>query len=65
MSPRVPGNKPAEVSEESASAAILEALEANARAANAAASAAPERGRMAPRRLRLQVRPETWPKHCA
>ena len=48
MSPRVPGKKPAEVSEESASAAILEALEANARAANAAASARSRDGQNGP-----------------
>jgi hypothetical protein len=48
MSPRVPGNKPAEVTEESASAAILEAVEANARAAGAAASARSREGQNGP-----------------
>jgi hypothetical protein len=48
MSPRIPGNKPANVSVESTMAAILQAVEANASAATAAASARSREGQNGP-----------------
>jgi hypothetical protein len=48
MSPRLPSNKPAEVTEENAATVILEALTANAKASGAAASARSREGQNGP-----------------